>query len=143
MMYINEGTNGKKDTEEAACKQVEEHFQGIYSTNHPFIDRVLVEVLLHHKWLSIATHYAPHYPRHLRIIGIWTTILSMLFMQTIFYSTRNQDDGSCKSYSTYSPFLFFLPILAIFAMLAIFANFFICWFFPIVRYRICLPRAWI
>jgi hypothetical protein len=45
-------------------------------------------------------HYSNTFPRVLRILTLFSSVISILFIQAVTYNFRNPDDGSCEIQST-------------------------------------------
>jgi hypothetical protein len=65
----------------------------------PFVERFTEEVKHFHKWLGVVFYYSDSFPRVLRIISLSTSVLAMLFVQSITYNLTNPDDGSCEAFT--------------------------------------------
>jgi len=68
----------------------------------PYVDRFVEEVRHFHRWLGIAFHFSPVFPRLLRVLSLTTSVMSMLFIQALTYNINNPDDGSCELQTTRS-----------------------------------------
>jgi hypothetical protein len=56
-----------------------------------------VEMKVYHRWLGILLHYSPMFPRSLRVLSLFSSIVTMLFVQSVTYNIADPDDGSCEA----------------------------------------------
>ena len=63
-------------------------------------EKVADEVKQHHRWMGVIFHYSEHFSRLFRVISLATSVIIMLFMQSLTYNLTNPDDGSCKLITT-------------------------------------------
>jgi hypothetical protein len=55
------------------------------------------EVKVYHRWLGIVFYYSPEFPRAMRVLSLFSSIVIMLFVQSVTYNIADPDDGSCES----------------------------------------------
>jgi hypothetical protein len=55
------------------------------------------EMRVYHRWLGIVLHYSPEFPRSMRVLSLFSSIVIMLFVQSVTYSIADPDDGSCEA----------------------------------------------
>jgi hypothetical protein len=65
-----------------------------------FTDRCIDEIKHHHRWLGIIFYFTEDFPRMLRVSSLATSMIIMLFMQSLTYNLTNPDDGFCESFKT-------------------------------------------
>jgi hypothetical protein len=53
------------------------------------------EMKVYHRWLGIVFYYSPEFPRAMRVL--FSSIVIMLFVQSVTYNIADPDDGSCES----------------------------------------------
>ena len=66
----------------------------------PWIKRFKDEIKESHRWVSILFHFSGDNPRTYRITSIVTSIIQVLFIQSVMYAFTNPDDGDCENYRT-------------------------------------------
>lgn len=54
------------------------------------------EMQVYHRWLGIVFFYSPAFPRSMRVLSLFTSIVIMLFIQSVVYNIADPDDGSCE-----------------------------------------------
>jgi len=72
----------------------------IYQQSESFGQRLYAELQRHHRYLGPMIQFVESYPRPLRVLALAIDITAMLFVQSITYSIRNQDDGECRGLSS-------------------------------------------
>jgi hypothetical protein len=55
------------------------------------------EMRVYHRWLGIVLHYSPEFPRSMRVLSLFSSIVIMLFVQSVTYNIADPDDGSCEA----------------------------------------------
>jgi hypothetical protein len=55
------------------------------------------EMSVYHRWLGIVLHYSPEFPRSMRLLSLFSSIVIMLFVQSVTYNIADPDDGSCEA----------------------------------------------
>jgi hypothetical protein len=55
------------------------------------------EMRVYHRWLGIVFYYSPEFPRSMRVLSLFTSIVIMLFVQSVTYNIADPDDGSCEA----------------------------------------------
>jgi Na+-transporting methylmalonyl-CoA/oxaloacetate decarboxylase gamma subunit len=54
------------------------------------------EMKVYHRWLGIIFYYSPEFPRAMRVLSLFSSIVTMLFVQSVTYNIADPDDGSCE-----------------------------------------------
>jgi hypothetical protein len=54
------------------------------------------EMRVYHRWLGIVFYYSPVFPRSMRLLSLFSSIVIMLFVQSVTYNIADPDDGSCE-----------------------------------------------
>jgi hypothetical protein len=54
------------------------------------------EMRVYHRWLGIVFYYSPEFPRAMRVLSLFSSIVIMLFVQSVTYNIADPDDGSCE-----------------------------------------------
>jgi hypothetical protein len=54
------------------------------------------EMKVYHRWLGIVFYYSPEFPRAMRVLSLFSSIMIMLFIQSVTYNIADPDDGSCE-----------------------------------------------
>jgi hypothetical protein len=54
------------------------------------------EIKVYHRWLGIVFYYSPEFPRAMRVLSLFSSIVIMLFIQSVTYNIADPDDGSCE-----------------------------------------------
>jgi hypothetical protein len=52
---------------------------------------------VYHRWLGIVFYYSPEFPRAMRVLSLFSSIVIMLFVQSVTYNIADPDDGSCEN----------------------------------------------
>jgi hypothetical protein len=81
---------------EESMKCLEESLPSVYKSNSLW-NKFKHEVRVYHRWLGIVFHYSPEFPRYLRALSLFSSIVIMLFIQSVTYNIADPDDGSCES----------------------------------------------
>jgi hypothetical protein len=55
------------------------------------------EMKIYHRWLGIVFYYSPEFPRLMRVLSLFSSIVVMLFVQSVTYNIADPDDGSCEA----------------------------------------------
>jgi hypothetical protein len=55
------------------------------------------EMRVYHRWLGIVLYYSPEFPRSMRVLSLFSSIVIMLFVQSVTYNIADPDDGSCEA----------------------------------------------
>jgi hypothetical protein len=55
------------------------------------------QLRVYHRWLGIVFYYSPEFPRSMRLLSLFSSIVIMLFIQSVTYNLADPDDGSCES----------------------------------------------
>jgi hypothetical protein len=55
------------------------------------------EMSVYHRWLGIVLYYSPEFPRSMRVLSLFSSIVIMLFVQSVTYNIADPDDGSCEA----------------------------------------------
>ncbi len=51
---------------------------------------------IYHRWLGILFFYSPLFSRSMRVLSLFSSIMIMLFVQSLTYDIADPDDGSCE-----------------------------------------------
>ena len=62
-----------------------------------FWNKLFDEMKVYHRWLGIIFYYSPEFPRSMRVLSLFSSIVVMLFIQSLVYNIADPDDGSCES----------------------------------------------
>eukprot|EP01042_Synura_sphagnicola_P006467 gene6467-8256_t len=62
--------------------------------------KVADEVKRHHRWVGVVFYYSEQFPRALRVLSLATTMIIMLFMQSLTYDLTNGGDAACLVHTT-------------------------------------------
>jgi hypothetical protein len=74
---------------------LEESLPSIYKSNSLW-SKFKEEMRVYHRWLGIIFHYTPEFPRSMRVLSLFSSIVIMLFVQSVTYNISDPDDGSCE-----------------------------------------------
>jgi len=69
-------------------------------TTKSMLSLVKEELKRHHRWMGVVFHYSDKFPRVYRVMSLATSIVVMLFVQSITYNLTNGDDGTCERLET-------------------------------------------
>jgi hypothetical protein len=81
---------------EESIKCLEESLPSVYKSESLW-NKFKHEVKVYHRWLGIVFHYSPDFPRYLRTLSLFSSIVIMLFIQSVTYNIADPDDGSCEA----------------------------------------------
>ena len=59
-------------------------------------DRLAVEMRNNHRWVSVWFHFSEEFPRTHRTLSLCTTVLTMLFFQSMTYNIADPDESTCE-----------------------------------------------
>jgi hypothetical protein len=76
-------------------KLIEEVLPSIFKTDSLWI-KFKEEMRVYHRWLGIVFYYSPEFPRSMRVLSLFSSIVIMLFIQSVTYNLADPDDGSCE-----------------------------------------------
>jgi hypothetical protein len=76
-------------------KLIEESLPSIFKTNSLW-SKFKEEMRVYHRWLGIVFYYSPVFPRSMRVLSLFSSIVIMLFIQSVTYNIADPDDGSCE-----------------------------------------------
>jgi hypothetical protein len=97
---IDSGTSpaAKKDDikKNEDIKLIEEALPSIFKPNSLWI-KFKQEMRVYHRWIGIVFYYSPEFPRAMRVLSLFSSIVIMLFVQSVTYNIADPDDGSCES----------------------------------------------
>jgi hypothetical protein len=62
----------------------------------PLWIKVQQEMKVYHRWFGIVFYYSPEFPRSMRVLSLFSSIVIMLFIQSVTYNIADPDDGSCE-----------------------------------------------
>ena len=65
-----------------------------------FTTKFAHEMKRYHRWLGIVFYHSESFSRTVRIMSLATSIISMLFVQSLTYKLTKPDDGSCEALHT-------------------------------------------
>jgi hypothetical protein len=77
-------------------KLIDESLPEIFKPNSLWV-KFKQEAKVYHRWLGIVFYYSPVFPRAMRVLSLFTSIVIMLFVQSVTYNLADPDDGSCES----------------------------------------------
>jgi hypothetical protein len=92
LKYVKNSLNVEQRT-------VEDSLPSIFKRK-PMLDRIFDEVKTHHKWFGIKFHFSKQFPRPLRVLSLLSSIIVLLFVQSLTNNLTNPDDGSCETFLT-------------------------------------------
>jgi hypothetical protein len=55
------------------------------------------EMRVYHRWLGVLFYFSPEFPRSMRVLSLFSSIVIMLFIQSVTYNIADPDDGSCEA----------------------------------------------
>ena len=90
-----------KSSVENELSLLNQSFPQVFRSN-TFWNKFKNEMKVYHRWLGIVFYYSPVYPRSLRVVSLFSSIVIMLFIQSVTYNIAAPDDGSCESQDTES-----------------------------------------
>jgi hypothetical protein len=76
-------------------KLIDESLPSIFKTNSLW-SKAKAEMKVYHRWLGIVFFYSPAFPRSMRVLSLFSSIVMMLFIQSVTYNIADPDDGSCE-----------------------------------------------
>ena len=74
---------------------IDESLPSVFSSD-PFWKKFVLEMKLYHRWIGIVFYYSPTFTRSMRVLSLFSTIVIMLFIQSLTYNISDPDDGSCE-----------------------------------------------
>jgi hypothetical protein len=77
-------------------KLIDESLPSIFKSDSLW-NKFKEEVQVYHRWLGIVFYYSPVFPRSMRVLSLFSSIVIMLFVQSVTYNIADPDDGSCES----------------------------------------------
>jgi DNA-binding beta-propeller fold protein YncE len=77
-------------------KLIEEALPSIFKPDSLWI-KFKEEMRVYHRWLGIVFYYSPEFPRSMRVLSLFSSIVIMLFVQSVTYNIADPDDGSCEA----------------------------------------------
>jgi hypothetical protein len=77
-------------------KLIEESLPSIFKSDSLWL-KFKEEIKVYHRWLGIVFYYSPEFPRSMRLLSLFSSIVIMLFVQSVTYNIADPDDGSCES----------------------------------------------
>lgn len=75
---------------------IEESLPSIFKSNTLWC-KFIEEMKVYHRWLGIVFYYSPEFPRSMRVLSLFSSIVIMLFIQSVTYNVADPDDGSCEA----------------------------------------------
>jgi hypothetical protein len=82
-------------SENQHIKLIEECLPSIFSSGSLW-NKFKQEMKVYHRWLGIVFYYSPVFPRSMRVLSLLSSIVTMLFVQSVTYNIADPDDGSCE-----------------------------------------------
>jgi hypothetical protein len=76
-------------------KMMEEALPSIFKSDSLWV-KFKEEMRVYHRWLGIVFYYSPEFPRSMRLLSLFSSIVIMLFVQSVTYNIADPDDGSCE-----------------------------------------------
>jgi hypothetical protein len=76
-------------------KLLEEALPSIFKSD-PLWVKFKEEMRVYHRWLGIVFYYSPEFSRSMRVLSLFSSIMIMLFVQSVTYNIADPDDGSCE-----------------------------------------------
>jgi hypothetical protein len=77
-------------------KMIEDALPSIFKSNSLW-NKFKEEMKVYHRWLGIVFYYSPEFPRAMRVLSLFSSIVIMLFVQSVTYNIADPDDGSCEN----------------------------------------------
>jgi hypothetical protein len=77
-------------------KLLEESLPSVFKSDS-FLAKMTREMKVYHRWLGIVFYYSPVFTRSMRVLSIFSSIVIMLFIQSVTYNIADPDDGSCEA----------------------------------------------
>jgi hypothetical protein len=77
-------------------KLIDESLPSIFRSDSLWV-KFKEEMRVYHRWLGIVFYYSPEFPRSMRLLSLFSSIVIMLFVQSVTYSIADPDDGSCEA----------------------------------------------
>jgi hypothetical protein len=75
--------------------RIEESLPAVFRADSVW-NKFIREVKVYHRWLGIIFYYSPMFPRAMRVLSLFSSIIVMLFLQSITYNLADPDDGTCE-----------------------------------------------
>jgi hypothetical protein len=75
---------------------IEESLPAIFKSDSLW-NKFKAEVKVYHRWLGIVFYFSPEFPRSMRVLSLFSSIVIMLFIQSVTYNIADPDDGSCEA----------------------------------------------
>ena len=98
--HPNNNNNQRQSQGEVSVKEdmklIEESLPSIFKSDSLWI-KFKEEMKVYHRWLGIVFFYSPVFPRSMRVLSLFSSIVIMLFVQSVTYNIADADDGSCES----------------------------------------------
>jgi hypothetical protein len=76
-------------------KLIDQSLPSIFNQD-PVWKKFMNEMKVYHRWLGIVFYYSPVFPRAMRVLSLFTSIVIMLFVQSVVYNIADSNDGSCE-----------------------------------------------
>jgi hypothetical protein len=77
-------------------KLIDESLPSVFKSDSLWL-KFKEEVKVYHRWLGIVFYYSPVFPRSMRVLSLFSSIVIMLFVQSVTYNIADPDDGSCEA----------------------------------------------
>ncbi len=97
--HPNNNNNNQSEGEVSVrqdMKLIEESLPSIFKSDSLWI-KFKEEMKVYHRWLGIVFFYSPVFPRSMRVLSLFSSIVIMLFVQSVTYNIADADDGSCEA----------------------------------------------
>jgi hypothetical protein len=75
---------------------IEESLPSIFRSDSLWV-KFKEEMKVYHRWLGVVFYYSPEFPRSMRVLSLFSSIVIMLFVQSVTYNIADPDDGSCEA----------------------------------------------
>lgn len=75
--------------------KIEESLPAVFRADSVW-NKFIREVKVYHRWLGIIFYYSPQFPRSMRVLSLFSSIITMLFIQSLTYNIADPDDKSCE-----------------------------------------------
>jgi hypothetical protein len=75
---------------------LDESLPSIFKSNSLW-SKFKAEMKVYHRWVGIVFFYSSEFPRSMRLLSLFSSIVMMLFVQAVTYNIADPDDGSCEA----------------------------------------------
>jgi hypothetical protein len=73
-------------------KLIDESLSVIFRSNSLWL-KLKEEMRVYHHWLGIIFYYSREFPRSMRVLSLFSSIVIMLFVQSVTYNIADPEDG--------------------------------------------------